>query len=157
MITFTRPAVTIKFFSHRNPRVTVDNVIHDVWRVRVLAKDPVNNQRHWYCVNFHDHLALQAAINAADVLRLSPYQMDLMLSLRNRVTFMEVPHVYVISFQYMGGPRDTTPLETPRIVSPVALAIQTVRHFAWGGLVEGFLLLPLPLPPRKSGERTAAE
>ena len=112
MITFTNPDVTIEFFSHRNPRVTVNNVSHDVWRVRVLAK--VDNQRQWYRVNFHDHLALQAAINAAHVLRHSTYQMDLMLSLSDQVVFMGVPCVYVISFQYMGGLRDNTPLETFR-------------------------------------------
>ena len=116
MITFTRPDVTIEFFSHRNPRVTVNNVSHDVWRVRVRAEDPINNQRHWYRVNFHDHLALQAAINAAEVSTHYPTRTELVLVLWDLVTFMGIPRVYQLSFQYMNDMDDPTPLETFSIV-----------------------------------------
>ena len=114
MITFTNPDVTIEFFSHRNPRVTVNNVSHDVWRVRVRAEDPTGNIRRWYRVNFHDHVALQAAINAANVSIHYPTTTELVLVLWDLVTFMGVPRVYVISFQYMSDVDDPTPLETFR-------------------------------------------
>lgn len=114
MITFTNPDVTIEFFAHRNPRVTVNNVSHDVWRVRVRAEDPTSFRRPYYRINFHDHLALQTAINAADVMVHYPFTRQLLLRLSDLVTFMGIPLVYEISFQYMSDLDDPTPLETFR-------------------------------------------
>ena len=120
MITFRKEGVTIEFFAHRNPRVTVNKVSHDVWRVRVKAEEPApapDNRRLYYRINFQDHLALQAAINAADVYIGFIMPTELVLKFAEHlVTFMGVELVFELSFQYMSDIDDPTPLYTPILV-----------------------------------------